>query len=421
MRIFEFIINPDDEEMGMKAISLVDKPAIESEFIAFNKQDKPKFVRFQDDKKYIVAGLALIPDKLIYRVDEMTDEEYLGYFTAETIEKIADKFMKESTMGTLKDVNLQHNPNSPVQAHLVESFILRTPEMVAAVKAMGIEEAVLGAWFVSYKFDSKEDYDKAVNGEFTGFSIEILLQRELKLSKNNDKIKNNVMTKFKTFIDKFKTLLGELENQFEDVEVPESGKSLRIGEIGMPVLWVSVDEAGAEMLEPAMAGEYILADKRIVVVDENGNLLEVKEAGTEPAPIPEEEMKEEKPVEEIKQEETPEATGTTEQPMVDVSAKTLGEIVDVSKDGEYEIKVTVAGGQITAATVEAAQDLIGEALSAKETEIAALKAEIESLKAQLAKPVTKPAFVEYSEYKPKEDVTKLNNLQRTLKRLNLDK
>jgi len=326
--------------------------------------------------------------------------------------------MKESTSGTLKDVNLQHNPDSPVQAHLVESFILRTPEMVAAVKAMGIEEAVLGAWFVSYKFDSKEDYEKAVNGEFTGFSIEILLQRELKLHKNKN---NNVMTKVKDFITKFKTLLGEMENNLEDVEVPESGKSLRIGEIGQPVLWVSVDEAGAEVLEPALAGEYILADKRIVVVDEQGNLLEIKEAGTEPAPIPEEEMKEEKPVEEIKQEETPEATGTTEQPMVDVSAKTLGEIVDVSKDGEYEIKVTVAGGQITAATVEVAQDLIGEQLSAKETEITALKAEIEDLKAQLAKPVAKPLFAEYSEYKPKEDVTKLNNLQRTLKRLNLDK
>ncbi len=418
MRIFEFLINPEDESMGMKAISLVDKPAIESEFIAFNKQDKPKFVKFQDEKKYIVAGLALIPDKLIYRVDETTEEEYLGYFSAETIELIADKFMKESTSGTLKDVNLQHNPDSPVQAHLVESFILRTPEMVAAVKAMGIEEAVLGAWFVSYKFDSKEDYEKAVNGEFTGFSIEILLQRELKLHKNKN---NNVMTKVKDFITKFKTLLGEMENNLEDVEVPESGKSLRIGEIGQPVLWVSVDEAGAEVLEPALAGEYILADKRIVVVDEQGNLLEIKEAGTEPAPIPEEEMKEEKPVEEIKQEETPEATGTTEQPMVDVSAKTLGEIVDVSKDGEYEIKVTVAGGQITAATVEAAQDLIGEQLSAKETEITALKAEIEDLKAQLAKPVAKPLFAEYSEYKPKEDVTKLNNLQRTLKRLNLDK
>jgi len=418
MRIFEFLINPEDESMGMKAISLVDKPAIESEFIAFNKQDKPKFVKFQDEKKYIVAGLALIPDKLIYRVDETTEEEYLGYFSAETIELIADKFMKESTSGTLKDVNLQHNPDSPVQAHLVESFILRTPEMVAAVKAMGIEEAVLGAWFVSYKFDSKEDYEKAVNGEFTGFSIEILLQRELKLHKNKN---NNVMTKVKDFITKFKTLLGEMENNLEDVEVPESGKSLRIGEIGQPVLWVSVDEAGAEVLEPALAGEYILADKRIVVVDEQGNLLEIKEAGTEPAPIPEEEMKEEKPVEEIKQEETPEATGTTEQPMVDVSAKTLGEIVDVSKDGEYEIKVTVAGGQITAATVEAAQDLIGELLSAKETEITALKAEIEDLKAQLAKPVAKPLFAEYSEYKPKEDVTKLNNLQRTLKRLNLDK
>ena len=168
LRVFEFIINPDDEEMGMKAISLVDKPAIESEYIAFNKTDKPVIFKFKDDKKYIVAGLALIPDKLIYRVDESTGEEYLGYFSAETIELIMDKFMKESTNGTLKDVNFQHNPDSPVKAHLVESFILRTPEMVEAVKAMGIQDAVIGSWFVSYKFDSKEDYDAAVNGGFTG-------------------------------------------------------------------------------------------------------------------------------------------------------------------------------------------------------------------------------------------------------------
>ena len=257
MRVFEFIINPEDEELGMKAISLVDKPAIESEYVAFNKQDKPKFIKFQDDKKYIVAGLALIPDKLIYRIDEETGQEYYGYFSAETIELIMDKFMKESTSGTLQNVNFQHNPDSPVKAHLVESFILRTEEMVNAVKAMGIEEAVQGAWFVSYKFDDKEAYNAAVSGgQFTGFSIEIMLQRELKMHKNN--LENNnekFMTKVKNFIDKFKNILAEME----DVEVTPEGETklaegkiadtdivLRWGEVGQPVLKVAIAEDGTE-------------------------------------------------------------------------------------------------------------------------------------------------------------------------------
>lgn len=432
MRVFEFIINPEDEELGMKAISLVDKPAIESEYIAFNKQDKPKFIKFQDANKRIVAGLALIPDKLIYRIDEETDEEYMGYFSAETIELIMDKFMKESTSGTLQNVNFQHNPDSPVKAHLVESFILRTEEMVNAVKSMGIEDAVLGAWFVSYKFDSREDYDAAVSGGFTGFSIEIMLQRELKMRKNN--LENNnekFMTKVRNFIDKFKNILAEME----DVDVTPEGETklaegkiadtdivLRWGEIGMPVLKVAIAEDGTETTEALPEGEYVLENGDVLVVDAMGNLLEIKPKAEAPAPLPEEDMAEEKPevpAEEVKQEETPEATGTTEQPMVDVSAKTLGEIVDVSKDGEYEIKVTVAGGQITAATVEAAQDLISKAdFEALQAENAELKQRIESIK-------IKPLFNEFTKFNDysddKEDKKTLNNLEYHLKKLGLNK
>jgi len=423
--IFEFIINPEDETMGMKAISLVDKPAIESEYIAFNKAEKKQMYFKVDDKKYIVAGLALIPDKLIYRVDEATGEEYFGFFSAETIEAIMDKFMKESTSGTLKDVNFQHNPENKTQAHLVESFILRTPEMVEAVKAMGIEEAVLGAWFVSYKFDNSEAYEKAVAGEFTGFSVEVILQRELKLNKNYDNNKNKIMTKFKSFIDKVKTLLNEVENNLEDVVVPDSGKSLRFGEIGQPVLWVMIDEAGTEVTEPATEGEYILEDGRTLVVDAQGNLAEIKDVETPVAPIPEEEMgKVETPVAPV---ETPlvESGETTpvvpeETPVVDVASKTLGEIVDVSKDGEYEIKVVVSGGMITEATAEASQNLIGETLAARESEITALKAEIENLKAELAKPIVKSAFTEFTTVKEKTiDKTKMSNLDYQLARLGL--
>lgn len=434
MKIFEFIINPEDDELGMKAISLVDKPAIESEYIAFNKQEKPKFIQFQDDKKYIVAGLALIPDKLIYRVDEETGEDYLGYFSAETIEMIMDKFMKESTNGTLQNVNLQHNADNKVQAHLVESFILRTPEMVAAVKAMGIEEAVLGSWFVSYKFDDKEAYDAAVSGgQFTGFSIEIMLQRELKMHKNNKINNDKFMTKVKNFIDKFKNILAEME----DVDVTPEGETklaegkiadtdivLRWGEIGMPVLKVAIAEDGTETTEALPEGEYVLENGDVLVVDAMGNLLELKPKAEAPAPLPEEDMAEEKPeekpVEEVKQEETPEVPAE-EKPaeMVDVSAKTLGEIVDVSKDGEYEIKVTVAGGQITAATVEAAQDLISKAdFEALQTENAELKETIEKIK-------IKPLFNEFTKFNDysddKEDKKTLNNLEYHLKKLGLNK
>ena len=433
MRVFEFIINPEDEELGMRAISLVDKPAIESEYIAFNKQDKPKFIKFQDDKKYIVAGLALIPDKLIYRIDEETDEEYMGYFSAETIELIMDKFMKESTSGTLQNVNFQHNPDSPVKAHLVESFILRTEEMVNAVKAMGIEEAVEGAWFVSYKFDDKEAYDAAVSGgQFTGFSIEIMLQRELKMHKNNKINNDKFMTKVKNFIDKFKNILAEME----DVDVTPEGETklaegkiadtdivLRWGEVGQPVLKVAIAEDGTETTEALPEGEYVLENGDVLVVDAMGNLLELKPKAEAPAPLPEEDMAEEKPevpAEEVKQEETPEVPAE-EKPaeMADVSAKTLGEIVDVSKDGEYEIKVTVAGGQITAATVEAAQDLISKAdFEALQTENAELKQRIESIK-------IKPLFNEFTKFNDysddKEDKKTLNNLEYHLKKLGLNK
>lgn len=431
MKVFEFLINPEDETMGMQAISIVDKPAIESEFIAFNKQEKPKFIRFVDDKKYIVAGLALIPDKLIYRVDE-SGEDYLGYFSAETIEIIMDKFMKESTMGTLKDVNLQHDSERPVQAHLVESFILRTDEMVNAVKAMGISEAVKGAWFVSYKFDNVSDYEKAVNGEFTGFSVEIMLQRELKMNKNNNKINNvNAMTKLKTFVDKFKTLLDEIQNSgvFEDVVVPDSGKSLRIGEVGTPVTWISTDETGNEIEEPALEGEYILEDGRVVVVDASGNLAEIKDANIPIQPIPEEDMEAVSgSTEQVLSGDTAQVvapTGDTAQ-VVDISSKTLGEIVDISKDGEYEIKVVVSGGAITEATAEVSQNLIGETLAATENELTTanqtivdLNAEIERLKTELAKPVTKSALTEFTEYREKSDFKPKTNLEAVQHRLGL--
>ena len=484
MRVFEFIISPEDNELGMTAISLVDKPAMESEFIAFNKENKQVIFKFQDDKKFIVSGLALIPNKLVFRVDEATGEEYLGYFSEATIEAVMSKFMADATDGSTKKVNLQHSDN-PIQAHLIESFILRTPEMVTAVQALGIEEATLGSWFVSYKFDNKEDYNTALQNGMHGFSIEIMLQRELKLSKNNNKNNNKYMTKVKNFVDKFKSLLAEIENTFEDVNVPDSGKTLRIGEVGQPVLWIEADSGGTETTLPAEAGDYVLEDGRIASVDAQGNLAELKESTTV-APIPQEDFAkypwdkcigdmekeygsksiaakvcgsikakgitmEETNVDAIAEEliaagdsefeaewlackkkkfdeanlvvsgdtAQPSVSGDTAQPEVDVTMKTLGELVDVTRDGEYYITVSCMGGKITEATVEAEMELV------KKTDLSAMKAENAELKEKLQKIVVKPLFNSFSTPTPQRksdaELAKMNNLDKTMYRLGLDK
>lgn len=457
--IYEFTIDEDDEITGMQAISLVDQPAMESQFIKFNKAEKVIKYKFQDEVKRIVAGLALIPYKLVYRFDEETGEEYLAYFSQQTIEAIMNKFMREATNGYTKNINLQHSDNK-VNAHLIESFIIRTPEMLSAIKAMGIEDACIGAWYVAYKFDDMESYQKATEGIFTGFSVEVMLDRELIFNKNKIKNKNNFMGKIDKLINKFKTILNEFENiNLEDVKVKDSDVVLRYSDVGQPVLTVSIDEAGAEVTAPTVAGEYVLENGSTIAVDDNGNLLEIKEG--QPVPIAPEDMNDENlkckdkefavsgdtktesgstsgetssggtvnaedmPMPEVPAEETPIAP-------VDVTSKTLGEIVDVNKDGEYYINVVVQGGKIVEAYVEVEQALVKADEFTKQTDIITelnktvenYLAEIEDLKVKLSKPVVKP-IMEFTqpkvETKTKEELKKMNNLEFTMHRLGLNK
>jgi len=184
---------------------------------------------------------------------------------------------------------------------------------------------------------------------------------------------------------------AKLEEEFVDVIYGEIGESVDVEIAGEEKPIEEVITIDSEMELPLESGE-------ILVINEAGDLTEIKEV--EEVPV-EEEAEEELPVEEDKP----------------IAAKTLGELIDVSTDGEYVVKVVVAGGIITEATVDASQNLIKEALKAKD-------AEIEKLKEELAKPIGKSVFTEFrpnAKEKNKEELKKMNNLQLTLHRLNLDK
>ena len=96
MKIIELILDEDALETGVHAISIVEQPAIESDFIALNKQHEINFAQVNEEKR-ILLGAALIPNKTIFRKRE--DEGFYVYFSAETIRKASELFLKNGSQG----------------------------------------------------------------------------------------------------------------------------------------------------------------------------------------------------------------------------------------------------------------------------------------------------------------------------------
>ena len=77
MRIIELILDEEQEESGIEAISIVESPAIESDFVALNNQEI-KLAEI-DKEKRILLGALLIPNKPIYRKGPDGDEYYIFF------------------------------------------------------------------------------------------------------------------------------------------------------------------------------------------------------------------------------------------------------------------------------------------------------------------------------------------------------
>ena len=87
MRIVELILDDQQMASGIDAISIVEAPAIESNFIAL-KSHEIKFAQV-DAEKRILMGPVLIPDKPIFRKQMMGGDmqEFYVYFSMNTVSR----------------------------------------------------------------------------------------------------------------------------------------------------------------------------------------------------------------------------------------------------------------------------------------------------------------------------------------------
>tara|TARA_B110000503_G_scaffold58972_1_gene94232 strand:+ start:1080 stop:1670 length:591 start_codon:yes stop_codon:yes gene_type:complete len=163
MKIIELILDEMQEMMGIQAISIVENPAIEENFIALNKQEV-QFAK-KDAEKRILMGAALIPNKPIYR--KSGEEEFYVYFTKETIRRASEMFFQN---GNQNQSTLEHEAELQGLS-VVESWIVED-EQKDKSRIYGLEMPV-GTWMVSMKVNNDDVWNNYVKtGKVKGFSIE---------------------------------------------------------------------------------------------------------------------------------------------------------------------------------------------------------------------------------------------------------
>ena len=163
--IYQLEISDDlNDGAEVDFVALVDRPAIERNFLRF--ADARKSFAIQSEDRRIVSGALMLADTPIYRND--VNGEYYVIFTKDTIEKIAQKFFKK---GYQANVNLMHNPDKEVQGvTMFESWLSDSSRGIMPMK--GFEDSPEGSWFGSFKVENDDVWTKIKNGEFSGFSVE---------------------------------------------------------------------------------------------------------------------------------------------------------------------------------------------------------------------------------------------------------
>ena len=162
MRIVELILD-EEQEIGIEAISVVENPAIEEDFIALKSQE---FKLAEVDKeKRILMGALLIPNKPIYRRNG--EDEYYIYFSKDTVLKASQMYLMQ---GKQNNSTLEHQYQINGLS-LVESWIVEDKVHDKSVK-YGMD-LPLGTWVGAVKVNNDKIWEEFVKtGKVKGFSIE---------------------------------------------------------------------------------------------------------------------------------------------------------------------------------------------------------------------------------------------------------
>ena len=277
--VYDAIIS--DEETGMFRISLVDDPAVMSNFQAFDAHKKPMMYAIQDEEKRLVRGCIMRADFPIYRRDKKMGEYYVIY-KAEEIRKMAEKYLLE---GRQNDVNLMHQDGSDVDGVQMVQYFIKGD----GIQVDGFDDCADGSLFGEFHVVNDSVWAEIKAGTYKGFSLEGVF--DLVPEQNKDEIQEIVdllegafkrIFKPNTFmskLSKFKAALAKMLQEFGNVTTDkgvvswDGDEDLKAGDS------VYVEDSEGNRT-PAPDGDYKTDDNKVIVVVE-GKVSEIKDAEAE--------------------------------------------------------------------------------------------------------------------------------------------
>ena len=249
----------DEFNDGIIAISLVEYPAVEKNFVCFKANQKPVRYSIDNEEERLVTGVVMLADSPIYRRDG--DYEYYITYSKETIKKMAAKMLDE---GTFKNNDVQHNGEFIKGMQLTELYI---KDSAKGIVPSFIDDIPDGSLLASFYVYDDALWDEVKNGNYlNGFSLEGLFTVQ---KMNNNKKRNtnmNILNKFMKRLVK----LAEIVTDKGTLLIQE-GDEIAVG------TEVFIEQDGEWVA--AADGEYVYGEKTIVI--EDGKISAIKEEEVE--------------------------------------------------------------------------------------------------------------------------------------------
>ena len=416
-----------DAETGMFKISLVDDPAVMSNFQAFDKQNIPQMYAIQDEEKRLVRGVVMRADFPIYRRDDQMGEYYIIY-KADQIRIMAEKYLAESRQN---DVNVMHRKDSDVDGVQMVQYFIKGD----GVSVEGFDECADGSLFAEFHITNDDVWSEIKAGTYKGFSLEGVFDMQpetdadeiqdivdkldgafRKLFKNNN---NKIMSKLKKLKAALAKAFAALGNVTTDKGILawDGDEDLKAG------YKIYVEDAEGNRT-PAEDGDYRTEDGKTIVVV-GGYVAEIKdpeaEVDSNPVAVPV------RPVPAGMETITTDKGELTYNGELAVGTEVFvmdenGESIP-AEDGDYKIDgktIKVVDGKVSEIVEDAPVAEPASEPVAESAEIAELKSQIKELKAKIEEmskmSAAKPAHQEVvqSVEMGKTGIKRLDNLAKFL-------
>jgi hypothetical protein len=288
LKVYDVLLGEND--FGLSAISFVDEPAIEQDFIYFNHQ---KSLMFKIEDKQEVISPVLIPEQLIYRFNKETQEEFYIKWSADVIAETAIKFILEQQLHnttimhpTFIDKNLKLEDCLVKDVYMIKLWLIEDAKTDIMNTKYGYDLPE-GTLCVHYKIYNQDLWNRIKQGELRGLSVEAFMTIKnvsmKKIKQENNKSNIEKMNKKMSFLNKFILFLNEVADEAEGIATIVKDDLTNSGDVTLSYILdsgavLTVDAEGIVRdveLTPVQGGEYLLEDGNTLVVGEDNKFVEV--------------------------------------------------------------------------------------------------------------------------------------------------